>query len=77
MTQKDPLDDAPPIDRWRLDDLLEPDRNLWGLNEIAQVASVSIDTVRRWHEKTDAPISKPGGRYFSTRNALKAWMKSR
>lgn len=69
--------DMPPLDRWRLDEVLEPDRHLWGLPEIARVAGVSIDTVRRWYHKTDAPISKPGGRYYSTRVAIKNWLKSR
>jgi len=69
--------DAPPLDRWRADEVLEPDRQLWGLPEIARVAGVSIDTVRRWHRKTDAPISKPGGRYYSTKSALKNWLHAR
>ncbi|RNI20990.1 MULTISPECIES: DNA-binding protein [Paracoccus] len=69
--------DHPPLDRWRADELLEPDRDLWGLPAIAKAAGVSIDTVRRWHLHTDAPISKPGGRYFSTRNALRGWLLAR
>lgn len=69
-------DDNPPLDRWRADEVLEPDRPLWGLPLIAQIAGVSIDTVRRWHKDTDAPISKPGGRYFTTRRALMAWLRS-
>lgn len=69
--------DMPPLDRWRLDKVLEPDRHLWGLPEIARVAGVSIDTVRRWYEKTDAPISKPGGRHYSTRRAMLRWLSSR
>lgn len=71
------LDTLPPLDRWRLDDVLEPDRQLWGLPEIAQAAGVSIDTVRRWYRGTDAPISKPGGRYYSTRNAMRGWLNAR
>lgn len=67
----------PPLDLWRLDEVLEPDRHLWGLPEIARVAGVSTDTVRRWHQKTNAPISKPGGRYFSTRRAMISWLNAR
>lgn len=70
-------DDLPPLDRWRLDEVLEPDRCLWGLPQIAQAAGVSVDTVRRWHRNTDAPISKPGGRYFSQRTALIRWLNAR
>lgn len=69
--------DLPNLDRWRLDALLEPDHQLWGLPAIAQSSGVSIDTVRRWYEKTDAPISKPGGRYYSTRNAMRRWLCAR
>lgn len=69
--------DIPPLDRWRIDSILEPDRHLWGLPAIAQAAGVSIDTVRRWHCSTDAPITKPGGRYFSTVWALKRWLSAR
>lgn len=67
----------PSLDRWRLDKVLEPDRPLWGLSEIARMAGVSVDTVRRWHRRSDAPISKPGGRYYSTRNAMKSWLAAR
>lgn len=69
--------EKPALDRWRADEMLEPDRHLWGLPEIARAAGVSIDTVRRWHRRTDAPITKPGGRYFSTREALKRWLGAR
>lgn len=75
MTRNDtPL---PPLDRWRLDEVLEPDRHLWGLPEIARVAGVSIDTVRRWHRDTNAPITRPGGRYYSTRAAMTSWLSAR
>lgn len=67
----------PPLDRWRADELLEPDRPLWGLKAIANVADVSIDTVRRWYRSTDAPISRPGGRYFSTHWAIIGWLRAR
>lgn len=71
------MNDNPPLDRWRVDAVLEPDRPLWGLPQIAQVAGVGIDTVRRWHLETDAPISKPGGRYFTMRRALMQWLRAR
>lgn len=78
MSRIDPTTaERPPLDRWRLDDVLEPDRHLWGLTEIARAAGVSVDTARRWYHRTDAPISKPGGRYFSTRRAMLAWLNAR
>ncbi|PTE15986.1 DNA-binding protein [Fuscovulum blasticum DSM 2131] len=67
----------PPLDPWRLDEVLEPDRMLWGLPAIARAAGVSEDTARRWHRHTDAPITKPGGRYFAQRRALLAWLRAR
>lgn len=77
MSGNEQTNDNPPLDRWRVDEVLEPDRHLWGLPEIAQAAGVSIDTAKRWYQKTDAPISKPGGRYFSTRAALLSWLHAR
>lgn len=70
-------DNLPPLDTWRADEILQPDRQLWGLHQIAAAAGVSIDTARRWSQKTDAPISKPGGRYYSTRKALMSWLNAR
>lgn len=71
------MTDHPFLDRWRVDALLEPDRPLWGLPQIARCAGVSVDTVRRWHRRTNAPIGKPGGRYFAWRSELLAWLRTR
>lgn len=71
------MSDRPPLDKWRADELLNPDRHLWGLPAIANAAGVSIDTVRRWYDSTDAPITKPGGRYYSTRSAILNWLNAR
>lgn len=69
----------PPLDRWRLDAVLEPNRPLWGLSAIAACLGVSTDTARRW--ATDAasglPVSKPGGRWFAERTALLAWRRGK
>lgn len=69
--------DAPPLDRWRMDQMLEPDRPLWGLPAIARAAGVSVDTARRWHQATDAPISKPGGRHFAWKRELLNWLTAK
>lgn len=77
MSTMQEKNDLPPLDPWRVDEMLEPDRALWGLPEIANAARVSVDTVRRWHKGTQAPISKPGGRYFAMRGELMAWLRAR
>jgi hypothetical protein len=48
---------------------------LWGATEIAASAGVSVDTVRRWAADPSCPISKPHGRLFVTRRALKRWLE--
>lgn len=60
----------PPLDRLRLDAILEPNRPLWGLGEIAACLGVSIDTARRWatDPSSGMPVSKPMGRWFAERN---------
>jgi len=69
----------PPLDRWRADGVLEPDRALWGMRAIAGCLGVSVDTARRWalDPASGAPISRPGGRWFAERNALLAWRRQR
>lgn len=69
--------DRAPLDRWRADEILEPNRALWGLTEIAACLGVSVGTARRWaqNDATGMPVSKPGGRWFSERRALLAWRR--
>lgn len=69
----------PPLDRWRADEVLEPNRPLWGLAAIAACLGVSVDTARRWASDpaSGMPISKPGGRWFAERRALLAWRRQR
>ncbi len=70
------IEDArPPLDRWRADDVLEPDRDLWGLKAIADCLGVAVDTARRWANDpaSGMPASKPMGRWFARRSALMAW----
>jgi hypothetical protein len=47
---------------------------LWGAEAIARFAGVSVATVYRWQELDECPITKRGGRYFSTRSALSGWL---
>lgn len=71
--------DLPPLDRWRLDQVLEGDRKLWGLREISAALGVSVDTARKWagDPDCDVPISKPGGKWFAFRSELMAWLRQR
>ncbi len=71
--------DKPPLDRWRADEILEPDRELWGMKAIAACLGVAVDTARRWAQDPDSglPVSKPMGRWFANRNALLAWRQYR
>lgn len=71
--------ERPPLDKWRADEALEPNRPLWGLGEIAACLGVSVDTARRWAQDgaSGMPVSKPGGRWFAERRALLAWRRQR
>lgn len=68
--------DMPPLDRWRADAVLEPDRKLWGLPQIAEVLGVSVDTARKWARDPAVPIYQPAGSgsHFAFRNELRAWL---
>jgi len=65
--------DNPPLDRWRFDTITSGPDRIWGLENIARAAGVSSDTARRWARR-GAPIRKVGGRWFTTRAALNAWL---
>lgn len=74
----------PPLDQWRADEMLQPPRpkpveKVWGLQGIASVLGVSIDTARRWANspKIDVPITRPAGRYFAMRSELLEWLRRR
>jgi hypothetical protein len=72
-------EERPPLDRWRADTLLEPERPLWGLPVIAKVLGVSVDTARRYARDPAVPISQPEGtgQYFAFRSELLAWLKAK
>jgi hypothetical protein len=53
------------------------DGKLWGATAIAKFATVSEDTVYRWEKLPDCPISKPAGRYFTTKGELMAWLRNK
>lgn len=69
--------DLPPLDRWRADELLEPERPLWGLPMIAKVLGVSVDTARKWAREPAVPIYQPegSGNYFAFKTELVAWLR--
>lgn len=71
-------DDKPALDRFRLDAILEGDRKLWGLDQIAAALGVSRDTARKWANDpaTGCPIKRPAGQYFAFRSDLIAWLKA-
>ena len=76
MTDKN---DLPPLDRWRLDALLEPDRKLWGLPMIANALGVSVGTARKLAQRPEVPIYRPEGSnsYFASLRELRAWLKAK
>lgn len=70
-------EDPAPLDRWRADSVLEPNRPIWGLENIAKVLGLSRDTVRKLAKKPEVPIHQPdgAGAYFAFRSELLAWLK--
>lgn len=71
--------ERPPLDRWRADALLDPERKLWGLPLIAEALGVSIDTARTWAKMDGVPIYRPAGTgsYFAFRTELLAWLRTK
>lgn len=73
--------DAPPLDAWRLDEILEPQmkprERLWGAEAIAEALGVSVATVYRWaaDPACTVPISRPKGRYFALRSEILSWLQ--
>ena len=69
----------PPLDRWRTDAVLEPDRKLWGLPQIARVLGVSIDKARELARLPEVPIYRPegSGSYFAFHAELMTWLRSK
>lgn len=73
--------DKPPLDRWRLDQILEPEPRgrMWGLPQIAEVLGVSVDTARKWARDPAVPIYQPAGSgtHFAFRSELLAWLTTK
>lgn len=69
----------PPLDPWRLDGILEPDRKLWGLPMIAAAVNISVDKARLLADKPDVPIYRPAGSgtYFAFKSELMAWLRGK
>ncbi|WJS83553.1 DNA-binding protein [Paracoccus sp. TOH] len=76
MAKQEKLE-QPPLDRWRVDAVLDPERKIWGLNQIAEVLGVSVNTARTWAQMPEVPIYKPAGSgsYFAFRSELLAWLR--
>jgi hypothetical protein len=68
--------DKPPLDRWRGDQVLEPNRPIWGLEAIAKVLGLSVNATRQMAKRDGVPIYKPAGsgQYFAYRSELTAWL---
>lgn len=71
--------DMPPLDRWRLDEMLEPSRPIWGLPAIAKVLGLSISKTRKLARLPDVPIYLPPGcsQYMAFKTELLAWARSK
>lgn len=71
------MTDLPPLDPWRADEVLAPERKLWGAETIAAFLGVSADTVYDLAKTPDVPIYKPGGRYFAFKSELLLWLRTK
>ncbi len=69
--------DLPPLDRYRADEILEPNAPIWGLAQIAARLGLSVDTVRELALREDTPIYRPSGKYFAWSAELDAWLRSK
>lgn len=67
----------PPLDPWRADEVLAPERKLWGAETIAGFLGVSAHTVYELAKDPDCPIFKPGGRYFAVKSELSSWLRTK
>ena len=72
-------EDFPPLDRYRADEILEPDADLWGLKSIAACLGVATETARRWagDPTSGLPVNKLMGRWFGRKRAILAWQRTR
>jgi len=70
--------DNPPLDRWRADEVLEPNRPIWGLEEIGKVLGLSVNKCRELAKDPRVPIYKPegSGRHFAYKSELVAWLRA-
>ncbi|NPD14476.1 DNA-binding protein [Xinfangfangia sp. D13-10-4-6] len=71
------MEDLPPLDRYRADEILEPNGPIWGLAQIAGRLGLSVDTVRELASREDTPIYRPSGKYFAWSAELDAWLRSK
>ncbi|TNH41288.1 DNA-binding protein [Paracoccus haeundaensis] len=73
------FDRQPPLDSWRLDAILEPERKLWGLPMIAETLGVSVSKARDLASRPEVPIFRPegSGSYFAFRSELMAWLRGK
>ena len=71
--------ESPPLDRWRVDELLEPARPIWGLPAIAKMLGVSVDKARELAKQDGVPIYKPcgSGQYFAFRSEIVEWLRTK
>ena len=69
-------DIATPMTPQRFDALTGSKDKLWGLTAIANALSVSDKTVGRYVDRDPSfPVRRCGGRWFTTRTELNAWLR--
>ncbi len=71
------MTDYPPLDKWRLDALLNGPEKIWGVKAIAEFLGVSESKVRRMAKRPTVPIYRPAGMYFAFRSELTDWLRSK
>ncbi|WP_240540179.1 DNA-binding protein [Paracoccus sp. pheM1] len=78
MTKQEKME-QPPLDRWRADAVLDPERKIWGLGQIAEVLGVSVDKARALAKLPEVPIYRPAGSgsYFAFRSELMTWLRGK
>lgn len=63
------------LDEIKITELSLRDEAMWGAQNIARLARVSVDTVYEWAKIPDCPIWQPDGkRYFILKSQFMRWL---
>lgn len=71
------MNNHPPLDSWRFDAVTAGPEKIWGQEAIAKAIGKSVASVRRYADRPDVPIYRPGGKYFALRSELNEWLRSK